>query len=75
MFEKLFDKKIKKARKIVEDDLRYAERMMCVYHREYKENPSDLRAKEQYDFWRGKHEAFKITQVVIKDLCENNIKS
>ena len=74
MLEKLFNKKINKMRKYVEDDLRYAERMMLVYRNEYRENPGDVRAKEQYDFWRGKYEAFMVTHVVIKDLCTDNIR-
>ena len=70
MLKNLFNKnaKLYKMLTLVEEDLRYAERMMLVYRQEYREHPGDVRAKEQYDFWRGKREAFMVTYVVMKDL-------
>lgn len=58
MFEKLFNKKLIKMRKHVEDDKKYAKRMMLIYYDEVREDPSNIAAKEQHDFWRGRYSAF-----------------
>lgn len=57
MFGNMFDRKFNTMREYVEAELKYAERMKAVYLQEYKENPGNVAARQQYDTWAGRVDA------------------